>query len=210
MEHLLNTVIDDLNLLSIDELNLAWACILYKGHQKDRFIDSSYRSISICPLLSKAIDTYISDIYSDTWNSHTAETQFQQSSSSHELAALTLTETIQYSLHSISRPLFVIFLDAKSAFDRVLWELLINNLYDCCITDQGLIMINQRLRNRKTVCEWDKTLVGPFKDQCGVEQGGKNSSDFYKIYNNTQLNLAQESTWSTHRASNCVKYRSSR
>ena len=35
--------------------------------------------------------------------------------------------------------------------------------------------------------------MGPIQDECGVEQGGINFSDFYKIYNNEQLNLAQES-----------------
>ena len=44
-----------------------------------------------------------------------------------------------------------------------------------------------------TVCEWNKTLMGPIKDECGVEQGGINSSDLYKVYNNEQLSLAQDS-----------------
>ena len=35
--------------------------------------------------------------------------------------------------------------------------------------------------------------MGPFKDQLGVEQGGPNGSEFYKIYNNEQLTVAQES-----------------
>ena len=54
-------------------------------------------------------------------------------------------------------------------------------------------MINERLANRQTVCEWNKVLMGPIKDECGVEQGGINSSDLYKIYNNDQLNIAQAS-----------------
>ena len=32
--------------------------------------------------------------------------------------------------------------------------------------------------------------MGPILDQCGVEQGGLNSSDLYKLYNNIQLELA--------------------
>ena len=35
--------------------------------------------------------------------------------------------------------------------------------------------------------------MGPIKDQLGVEQGAPNSSEFYKIYNNEQLTVAQES-----------------
>ena len=43
------------------------------------------------------------------------------------------------------------------------------------------------------MCEWDKQMMGPIEDECGVEQGGINSSDFYKVYNNEQLTLAQDS-----------------
>ena len=35
--------------------------------------------------------------------------------------------------------------------------------------------------------------MGPIFDRWGLEQGGKNSSDFYKIYNNIQLEVVQES-----------------
>ena len=56
-------------------------------------------------------------------------------------------------------------------------------------------MIDQRLKNRKTVCEWNQTLMGPIADECGVEQGGIISSDLYKVYNNEQLNLAQVSNF---------------
>ena len=147
LEHfpfMVNNIINDSNHLTIEELNVVWACILYKGHGKDRFVDTSYRTISICPFLSKALDTYIGDLYSSKWNSQTAETQYQQEGSSHDLAALTLTETIQHSLFSLSRPVFVVFLDAKNAFDKVVREILINRLYDCGISDHGLLLIDQR------------------------------------------------------------------
>ena len=47
---------------------------------------------------------------------------------SHELASLLLTETIQYSLNVSKKPVYAIFLDAKSAFDRVMREGLARNL----------------------------------------------------------------------------------
>ena len=133
---------------------------------------------------------YISSLYSSKWTKHEAETQFQGKSSSHELAALTLTEAIKHSVNTLEMPAFVIFLDARSAFDLALKEFLINNLYEYGIKDQGLILIDQRLKNRRTMCKWNKVLMGPIHDQCGFEQGGVNSSDYYKVYNNEQLELA--------------------
>ena len=35
--------------------------------------------------------------------------------------------------------------------------------------------------------------MGPIEDKWGLEQGGKNSSDFYKVHNNDQLETAQSS-----------------
>ena len=77
-------------------------------------------------------------------------TQYQGTGSSHELAALLLTEVIQYSLYVVAQPVYWLALDAESAFDRCLRQVLTSDLY-------------------------------------------KNSSDYYKLYNNEQLKSAQTS-----------------
>ena len=110
---------------------------------------------------------------------------------SHELAALLLTETIQHSLYNLKEPIFVIYLDAKSAFDVVLPELLVKNLYHCGTDEKSLLMINNRLTSRSTCLEWNKELAGPINDEQGVEQGGVNSGEFYKIFGKEQLENAQ-------------------
>ena len=50
-------------------------------------------------------------------------------------------------------------------------------------------------KTEKTLVEWDwdKTIMGPILDQRGDEQGGPNSSDQYKLYNNEQFRSAQDS-----------------
>ena len=67
--------------------------------------------------------------------------------------------------------------------------------------DQRLSFIIHRLENRVTFCEWDKEIIGPITDALGIEQGGLNSSEFYKIYNNEQLTVPQESDLGVHVAS---------
>ena len=127
------------------------------------------------------------------WKHQEADTQFQGEGSSHELAALLLTETIQHSLHTLVQPLYVLYLDARSAFDRVVIELLVRNLYFSGTGGHQLLFIKERLKNRLTFCEWDKTLMGPIGDLLGVEQGGVNSDQYYKMTNNEQLKSAQAS-----------------
>ena len=91
--------------------------------------------------------------------------------SSHELAALLLTETIQFSLFHANEPVFVLLLDALSAFDKILRELCIRAAFLAGSRGQGLSFINNRLENRKNFPEYEKTLMGPIHDKLGVEQG---------------------------------------
>ena len=188
---ILNGIITNINLAGLPELNTIYACILYKGHGKDRTSERSYRTISTCPLVAKGLDLYVRDLCLNDWNAHQAPTQFQGPGMSHELAALLLTETLQHSLNVSKLPVFALFLDAKSAFDRVLKDVLVRNMFLAGTEDQRLIYLDRRLGNRHTYCEFDKHLMGPIKDLRGLEQGGVSSSDQYKLYNNEQASLAQ-------------------
>ena len=57
--YILNAIITNLNLAGIRELNTIYACVLFKGHGKDKSSDRSYRTISTCPLVAKGLDIYI-------------------------------------------------------------------------------------------------------------------------------------------------------
>ena len=123
LEHfhaLFNAVVTDVNNASIEELNVAHGIILWKGHKKDKTCERSYRTISTCPFLSKAVDLYLRDLYQDRWDSCQASTQYQGSGSSHDMASLLVTEVIQHSLHVTNQPVYILALDAQSAFDRCL------------------------------------------------------------------------------------------
>ena len=71
-------------------------------------------------MVAKGLDIYVTHLHSDCWKDDQADVQFQGEGSSHELAAVLLTETIQHSLFTLKQPLYVLYLDAQSAFDVVL------------------------------------------------------------------------------------------
>ena len=125
------------------------------------------------------------------WNMAQAETQFQGEKMSHELACIMLSEAIQYACTINKEPVYALFLDARSAFDRVIREILVRNLYLAGTDDHRLIYLNHRLSNRETFCDYNKELMGPILDVRGLEQGGISSSDEYKLYNNEQVVFAQ-------------------
>ena len=58
---LLSVFIEDVNRMSVLEVNAVYASILFKGHNKDKSSERSYRTISICPLIA-ALDLFIRDI----------------------------------------------------------------------------------------------------------------------------------------------------
>ena len=78
-----------------------------------------------------------------------------------------------------------------SAYDRCLRQILSSELYKADITGTALTFIDSRLKNRATAYEWNGEMMGPSNDDTGFEQGGVNSGDFYKLYNNEQLKTSQ-------------------
>ena len=190
---IINAILTSVNNASIDDLNRVLGIILYKGHDKDKTSSRSYRTISTCPVVAKAIDLYLRDLYHQLWDLKQAPTQYQGSGSNHELAALLVTEVIQHSLHSSKKPVYMLLLDAESAFDRCLRQILCAELFKAGVDDQALILIDNRLASRSTIYKWETDLLGPSPDLTGFEQGGINSSDWYKLYNNEQLTVSQSS-----------------
>ena len=87
----------------------------------------------------------------------------------------------------------MLLLDAKSAFDKILGEFIIKNAFLAGSHGHGLLYLADRLSHRQTYVEWNKTLMGPISDKLGVEQGGVSSDRLYKLANNEQLTVAQQS-----------------
>ena len=84
-----------------------------------------YRSIAISSILSKILDYVIIDQQSDSLC--TSDYQFGfKSHSSTMLCSTMLIETIQYYDENGRQPLYVLFLDARKAFDRVCYSELFN------------------------------------------------------------------------------------
>ena len=196
LEHfnlLLNCLIDDLNNSSIEELNNIYALLLHKGHGKPKNIDKSYRTISSCPLISKALDMYVRELHCHKWNLVQAPTQYLGEGSSHDLAALLVTEVIQYSIYTKKEPIYLLFLDARSAFDVAVPSLLLRNMYLAGMDGNTITYLHHRLHRRCTYLDWNKQIMGPILDEFGLEQGGPNSGDFYKLYNNDLLKTTQKS-----------------
>ena len=65
---LLTALIRFINLSSLDSLNQVLSILLHKGHSKNPCSDRSYRTISNCAVLAKALDAYIGSLYIPIWD----------------------------------------------------------------------------------------------------------------------------------------------
>ena len=74
---------------------------------------------------------------------------------------------------------FVLMLDAKSAFDKIIKEFIIRNAFLAGTQGQALLYLADRLGSRQTYVEWEKCMMGPIHDTLGVEQGGYLSDRLY-------------------------------
>ena len=83
---------------------------------------------------------YVGQLNRPSWASVEAETQFQAAGSSHELAALLLTETIQHSIFVNDKPVYALALDAMSAFDNIVRQCVIRSAYLAGTTDSYILM----------------------------------------------------------------------
>ena len=96
---------------------------------------------------------YVRELEVPSWNENQASSQFQGEGSSHNLAAGMLNEAIQHPLFALPQPIFILYLDAQSAFDVVLRELLVRNLFNCNTSGHSLLYISNRLGNRRNYTE---------------------------------------------------------
>ena len=139
--------------------------MLHKGHGKPRSSCRSWRCISTCPLVAKALDLYVSDLHHDDWSEAAAPTQFMKKGSSHELASLLLTESIVYATLTLGIALWVLLLDKQAAFDSVLKEHVIAGAYAAAghKADASLMYLANRLSSRQTFLQFRSKCIDVFE-----------------------------------------------
>ena len=136
---LLNLLIDDINLSAVSHVNSAWAIVLFKGHGKVRTSSSAYRCISTCPILSKALDLWVTMHQQENWSKVKSPAQFMTAGSSHELASLLFTEMLRYSTVTLKKPVWVLLADKQTAFDSTLKEFIIPAAFSAMIANDKVI-----------------------------------------------------------------------
>ena len=136
-------------------------------------------------------------LIADSWNSARSNAQFIAKGSSHELAALLITEVTRYSTICLKKPTWCLYINKFSAYDVVLKESVIPAALRASggpkNANQILVYLSNRLNSRRTYLEYDKIIMGACRDMRGLEQGALLSPDEYQLVSNTELDDANHS-----------------
>ena len=156
--------------------------ILKKG--KDKTLPTSYRGITVTPLVGKIIEAIIKE-YIDpilTPTQHPMQRGFTENTSP-LMAALLITEAIN-DLRDRGEGLYLATLDAEKAFDVVWHASLLRKLFIDGIQGDSWLLIKSLHDKAHTQIKWGPSLSEPIEIKQGIRQGAKLSTTLYKRYNN--------------------------
>ena len=164
--------------------------ILKKG--KDKTLPTSYRGITVTPLVGKIIEAiikeYIEPILRPT--QHPMQRGFTENTSP-LMAALLITEAIN-DLRDRGEGLYLATLDAEKAFDVVWHASLLRKLFIDGIQGDSWLLIKSLHDKAHTQIKWGPSLSEPIEIKQGIRQGAKLSTTLYKRYNNGLLTSLEE------------------
>lgn len=159
---------------------------ILKDNKRDNTVCDNYRPVAVTSVFSKIFELILLKNYSDYLYSSDHQFGFKRKHSTDQCVFI-IKELIDFYISSGS-PLYVCFMDASKAFDRINHYRLFDNLLI-----RGMPVIIVRLlytwySTQLYYVKWCNTVSQPFSVSNGVRQGGILSPVLFNVYND---NLSQ-------------------
>ena len=153
---------------------------LLKSKLKNPCDSANYRPIAIATAASKIFEKLLLNRISDFL--YTTNNQFGfKPNHSTEMCVFALKEVINY-YRCLNTPIYLVFIDIKSAFDRIsYWELFLK-LIDRDIPLQIVLMLKFWFTNQALLVNWGSSLSEPFTMGNGIRQGSILSPYLFNVY----------------------------
>ena len=182
IKHLINKIIDNINVLSSPQLNTSIASVIYKGKGKSIFHHKSYRMVRVTPLFSRIIDEYMRPELIKIVRPIQNVNQYGFTENiSYLLGALQRHEVEKFCIDQ-KRTFFGCSLDGDSAFEVVNRKIQSRELYVSGERGAYWQASHYSYQNSFTQIKMQGKLSRPISENMGVKQGRNKSSDHYKIY----------------------------
>ena len=178
--HLINSIINNINYLSSDELNTAVASIVYKGKNKPVSHHKSYRQVRVVPLLGRIIDEHSRPNLVKITKPIQNSSQYGFTPGvSYMIGALQRHEVEKFCIDN-KKTFFGCSLDGESAFEVVDRSIQTRELYCAGETGQYWLASQYAYKNTQTQIKMNGKLSRSISENTGVKQGHIKSSDHYK------------------------------
>ena len=166
--------------LSPEEMNLGTMSPLIKYTRKTQQCSENYCSLTIGSSISKIFDMILLKKHNTNLSTSNNQFGFKENMSTN-MCTFVLNETVAYYVKNGS-PVYILFLDASKAFDRLNFVKLFEKLITkgmCPITVRFLL--NMYL-SQKIQVKWNNIISEPFNVTNGVRQGGVLSPLLFSVY----------------------------
>ena len=182
--------------ISSTEFNKSVIISLVKDKRKSKSSSENYRGISLSAIFSKIFESIVLNKIKDKITTSDSQFGFKIGHST-SLCTAVLQQTIEYYTNGNSN-VYLLFLDASKAFDRVkhskLFECLIRN--GVCPLYMRIVFVMYKLNN--AVVKWKQNKSDSFKLNNGVKQGGILSPYLFALYIDPLLNRINRSSIGCH------------
>ena len=158
----------------------------------------NYRGITILPTITKVVETLLKDRIQPAIEAQ--QNSLQRGFTKHSSpmnCSLIVEETIR-EYKDLRRPIYIAFLDAKSAFDVVSHDSLLRKLFHAGVEGVSWSLIHSLHAETESVVKWNGAYSDVFKVDQGVRQGGILSTDLYKLYDNGLFDRLQLTSVGCH------------
>ena len=153
---------------------------LVKNKSGDLTAKDNYRPIAINSVLSKVFEIILLNRYSDIFSTSDNQFGFKKNLST-DICVFMFKEVVEY-YRNLSSSVYVCFLDASKAFDRVNHWVLLNKLFVCQVLFI-VIRILKFLFTHQTFCvKWGNATSDVFTVTNGLRQGGILSPILFNMY----------------------------
>ena len=180
---------------------------LIKSRLKDQSSSSNYRPIAVATAASKIMESLLMDRLEDYL--YSSDNQFGfKSKHSTELCIFALKEVIQYYKY-LNTPIFVCFIDIKSAFDRVSFWKLFTKLLDRGTPLYLVELLEYWYTTQQLFIKWGNTESQCFNMSNGIRQGSILSPYLFNVYVddlNIKLNETKVGCYVSNRPVNNFSY----
>ena len=155
---------------------------ILKDKKGDLGSKDNYRPIALTTVVSKLFEILILNRYQHLLQTTDHQFGFKQSHST-DLCVYTFKQVIEY-YKSRSSPVYICFLDASKAFDRVNHNLLFHKLLSRNLPSLIVRILHVWYASQCFSVKWGSLMSSGFHVTCGVRQGGILSPVLFNVYVN--------------------------